>query len=152
MSGLFLSRLMLSVVAGLQGIAPFAMDLNKTHARNPLWPGHARFHVVWQTFSSLLLAIPEVALVWWPGPGPRWRFYLAAALAAAPMLGFAGALAFRNFYQGTLHDANGMRPLQIRMGRGKLVLDGNVLAVVPGLIVLVVAVLLFAFGAPRSID
>ncbi len=86
------------------------------------------------------------------GTGAALAVLSGAALTAAPMLGFVGALAFRNFYQGTLHDPNGMRPLEIRMGRGKLVLDGNALAVALGLIVLVVAVLLFAFGAPGSID
>ena len=87
---------MLSTVAGLQGLAPLPIDLNRTHATNPIWPGHARFHVVWQTFTAALLAVPEVGLIWWPGPAARGRFYLAAGLAATSMIGFGLALLFRS--------------------------------------------------------
>lgn len=142
MSGQFLARLMLSVLAGGQGLAPLVIDLNRTHATHPLWPGHARFHVVWQTLTSSLLSAVEIALIWWPFPHPRLRASLAAALIASPLLAFSAAAALRRLYGGTLHDPRGIPPLRLRMGRHALELDGNALAVAAGWLVLAAAVLL----------
>lgn len=138
---------MLTAVAGLQGIAPLPIDLNRTHATNPLWPGHARFHVVWQSFHAALLAIPEVLLIWWSGPASRGRFYLAAGLASASMVAFVIALVLRKLYGGTLHDPNGIQPLRLRFNGRTLEIDGNAFMVFFGLVVLVTAVLLFRASA-----
>lgn len=147
MTGALLARIMLSVLAGTQGLTPLAIDLNRTHATNPLWPGHARFHVVWQGFTLLFAAVPEVLLVWWPGPGLRWRFYLAAVLTATAMAGFVAAVVLRRLYAGTFHDPNGIPPLRIRLAARTVELDGNALMVAVGLMVLATAVLLFRNSA-----
>lgn len=147
MAARLLAKLMLSAVAGLQGLAPLPIDLNRTHATNPLWPAHARFHVVWQTFTAALLAIPEVGLIWWPGAGGRGRFYLAAALSLTSMLGFVLALLLRRLYGGALHDPNGIPPLRLRAADRTLAIDGNALMVAVGLAVAVAALLLFAYTA-----
>jgi hypothetical protein len=144
MSGPLLAKLMLSAVAAVQGLAPLLIDLNSTHATHPQWPGHARFHLVWQTFNTALLAMPEVGLVWWPGAGVRGRFFLAAGLAATSMIGFLLALVLRRFYLGTLHDLNGIPPIRVRTRAGPLEIDGNLLMVIVGLTVLTIAVLVFA--------
>lgn len=143
MSAAFLARLMLSVLAGAQGLAPLAIDLNRTHAANPLWLGHARFHVVWQTLTEFLAAIVAVALIWWRGPGVSSRFYLAAILTSLSMLAFTAAVVSRRVYGGTLHDPNGIRPVPIRLGGKTLQVDMNGVAVAAGLAVLTTAVLLF---------
>lgn len=146
MAGLFVSRLLLSVLAGGQGVAPLVIDLNKTHATHALWPGHARFHVVWQSFTSLFLAIPEIALLWWPGAGVRLRTILAAVLIAASLCGFIVAVIFRRLYGGTFHDPGGIPPLRVRAAGRVLQADGNVLAVAAGVVVLAAALVLFFLG------
>lgn len=119
------------------------IDFNRTHATNPRWPGHARFHLVWQNTTVALYAAIEVALVWWSGPHLDGRFYLSAIMVLIPMLGFLAALIARKLYGGTLRDANGI-PLLRLCFRGKpLELDGNAIAVCLGCIFLAVAVLVY---------
>ena len=57
-------------------------DFNKTHATNPKWTPHARFHVVWQISSYVGFGLLALALIWWPGPLALERLYLVAALWA----------------------------------------------------------------------
>lgn len=147
MSGAFTARLMLSVLAAAQGLAAVAIDLNRTHATHPLWPGHARFHVVWQTLTQALTGTLAVMLIWWAGPGSGARFYLAAAITAPSMLAFAGAAVARRLYGGTFHDPGGIAPLRMHLGRRVLDVDMNAVAVGAGLAVLTAALLLFRFTA-----
>ena len=138
-----IAKIMLIMLATSQGIATLVIDLNRTHATNPRWPGHARFHLVWQNVSSAFFAVIEVALLWCRGPYFDERFYLTAIMIFIPMLGFLIALASRSLYRGTLHDENGILPLRLPF-RGKLLeLDGNAIAVALGCIVLLAAVLVY---------
>ena len=100
------------MLCGAQGLGTLAIDLNRTHATNPLWPRHARFHLVWQTVSYAMLAALEVAMIVVPGAYREQRFYLAAMLASIPMLSFFGAWVARSLYGGALHDPNGIPPLR----------------------------------------
>jgi hypothetical protein len=143
MSAPLLARAMLTALAAGQGLAPLFIDLNRTHATNPLWPGHARFHVVWQTFQFTLAAAVEVALIWMHGPVPRSRFYLAAILTSIPMVAFAIAAFARKMYGGTFHDPNGIQPLRIRVGDRVRELDMNAALVAVGTLVLLISVLIF---------
>ena len=138
-----LARAMLTALAAGQGLTPLFIDLNRTHATNPLWPGHARFHVVWQTFQFTLASFVEIALIWIPGPEPTPRFYLAAILTSSPMLAFFVATFSRKIYGGTLHDPNGIKPVPVRI-RGKVhEIDMNAAVVTVGAVVLITAVVLF---------
>ena len=42
------------------------MDLNETHMSNPLWPPHARFHWAIQYFSTMMVCILALCLLWVP--------------------------------------------------------------------------------------
>jgi hypothetical protein len=139
----YLSRLILSAIAGGQGVAPLGIDLNRTHATHPLWPGHARFHVVWQSFTSFFLVIPEAALLWWPGSHQAARFSLAAALIATSLCGFIVAAAVRRAYGGTFHDPHGIQPLRIPTGQRIIKVDGNAMAVAAAVLALTASLLLF---------
>jgi hypothetical protein len=134
---------MITAVAAGQGITPLFIDLNRTHATNPLWTGHARFHVVDQTVMMALLAIVEVALLWWIEPGSRIAFYLAALLTATPIAGFLIATFTRVLYGGTLRDPNGMPAWHPTVGGRTREIDVNVLLVSTGAMVLSIAVLIF---------
>lgn len=82
------ARGLLALLCAVQGLATIVIDLSRTHASNPLWVGHARFHVVWQTTTVALMAMFEVMLIFVPGPFRDQQFYIAATLAGLPMLAF----------------------------------------------------------------
>jgi hypothetical protein len=143
MQAAFLARVMVTALAAGQGLAPLFIDLNRTHATNPRWPGHARFHVVWQTFTTTFGSAATVALIWWAGPGASRRFYFAAILTAIPLAGFLVALCTRRLYGGALHDSNGILPIHIR-AKGKVFeVDLNAVIVAIAWVLLGVAVALF---------
>ena len=97
-----IARDLLAALCLLQGLATVAIDLNHTHATNPDWTGHARFHLVWQTAAFAWLALLEVPLILVGGPLQDQRFYLASVLAGVPMLGFFTAFfARRSVRAGT---------------------------------------------------
>lgn len=141
------ARAAVTGVALGQGIMPIFIDLNRTHATHPMWPGHARFHVVWQTAAAALFGALETALIWWPGPAAAERFYLAALLAELPLLGFLAAMATRRWYGGTLHDPLGITPVRIPLGGRVLMVDMNAVLVVTATVLLPAAVLLFRAAA-----
>lgn len=138
---------MLTFIAIGQILAPIAVEFNKTHATNPLWPGHARFHLVWQVLSHALSSLLAIGLLWWISPCPPERFYIAALLLGAPLFSFLIAVVVRHIYQGTLHDANGVRPWPLSLGGNRtLYLEMNLVLVVGGILLLSVA--LYRFHRP----
>jgi hypothetical protein len=143
MTAAFLARAIVTAIAGGQGIMPVFIDLNHTHATNPLWTGHARFHLVQQVFTLLPAAAIELSLLWYPGADFHARFYVAALLAATSLAGFLVAVIARPLYGGTLHDPNGMQPIRIRIGSPLIVFDLNVPIVLFATALLMAAVLLF---------
>jgi hypothetical protein len=126
----------LALFCGLQGLGTVAIDMNRTHATNPLWTRHARFHVVWQTANTALLALLELALILLPGPLEEQRFYLASIMAGVPMLGFFAALIGRSAYGGSLSDPNGILPVKVKLFGQVRSVDLNLAAVLAGLITL----------------
>lgn len=143
MTAAFVARVMVTAIAAGQGVAPLGIDLNRTHATNPLWAGHARFHLVQQVFTLLPAAAVEVALLWWPGRAMGGRFYLAALLTATPLAGFVIAAVARKLYGGTLHDPNGIQPVAMHIGSREVVFDLNVPIVIAAGVLLIAAVIVF---------
>lgn len=143
MDHILLARTSLSCLCVIQAIATIAIDFNRTHASNPLWPGHARFHLVWQGITIVFLAGLEFALVWWPGPYADGRFYLAALLAALSPLGFVTAVASRKLFGGTLSDPNGIPVARLRLLGHVRSIDMNLVAVFAALVSLSAIVVIF---------
>lgn len=117
------ARFLLAVLCGLQGLATPTVSINRTHATNPLWPGHARFHLVWQTLNSVGLALIEIALIVAAAQMQLPHFYLAAILAGIPMLSFFLAFAARSLYRGALSDPYGIPTLAIMLRGSALRFD-----------------------------
>jgi len=111
-----LARILLTVATLGYGLVTIKADFNATHATNPLWTPHARFHVVWQILSYAGVGLIALGLIWIAGPLETERLYLAGALAAAMYGGFFGALFARPIYGGTLFDENGYRPFAAPVG------------------------------------
>jgi len=138
-----IARILLALFCGVQGLSTALIDLNRTHATHPRWIGHARFHVVWQTSTVLVLSVLEIALVLTRGPLLEQRFYIAAMLAAVPMLGFFAALTTRSFYSGTLSDPEGIPPSAVRIFGIPFRIDLNLAAEVLGVLSLVAIIAIY---------
>ena len=137
----FWARFALSTLCTIQGVATVSIDLNRTHATNPAWPGHARFHLVWQTSTVVLLAGVELVLI---ASGRGAGFYLASVLAALSPLGFIATYFSRRLFGGTLSDPNGIPPARITAFGVARSFDMNLVAVVVALISLVAIDFLYA--------
>ncbi len=138
-----LAQVALSFLSVVQAFATAAIDFNRTHATNPAWTGHARFHVVWQSSTVIFLSILGLVLIWHRGPLEAQRFYLSALLAALSPLGFLTAFISRNLFGGTLSDPNGIRPLHVSLFGKLRAIDLNLTAVVAALLSLLAMVWIF---------
>jgi hypothetical protein len=105
-----LARVLLTLVTFGYGFATIRADFNKTHATNPKWTPHARFHVVWQITSYAGFGTLALALIWWPGPYATERLVLAAIMAAIVYAAFFAALIAMPIYGGEAYDDNGYLP------------------------------------------
>ena len=139
----FVARMLLALLCGIQGIATPLIDLNRTHATNPAWVRHARFHVVWQTFTMVLLAVVEVALIWGGWVDAEHGFYLAAMLAALSPAAFLLSFAGRGWFGGALSDVNGIPPLRVVAGGRSVLVDMNLAAVIAAVISLAAFVAIY---------
>jgi uncharacterized membrane protein len=105
-----IARVLLTLVTAGYAFATVLADFNKTHATNPKWTPHARFHVVWQISSYVGFGLLAVALIWWPGPMAIERLYLVAVMAAIVYAAFFVAVFAMPIYGGAAYDRNGYQP------------------------------------------
>ena len=105
-----LARILLTLVTLGYGLATVFADFNKTHATNPQWTPHARFHVVWQISSYVGFGLLALALLWWPGPYAMQRLVLVALMAAIVYAAFFVAVFAMPIYGGAAYDNNGYQP------------------------------------------
>jgi len=123
--GNLVARVLLTLATIGYGLITVKADFNRTHATNPNWVPHARFHVVWQISSYVGFGLIALALIWVPGPYAVQRLYLAAAFAGVVYGAFFVALLTMPLYGGSTFDPNGYQPLTVRIGRPRL-MDLNV--------------------------
>ena len=115
MDPVFTAKIILSLVAIAMGVGPMRADFNATHATNPLWPPHARFHVVWQVLTQTGVSVFVLVLLWgYPSPLHIW---MAAILNYNWMVTFVMTISSMKMYDGALKDVNGIDGSRIFVGQ-----------------------------------
>jgi hypothetical protein len=122
------AKILLTLTVLGYALVTIKADFNKTHATNPKWTPHARFHVVWQILSYSGVGLIALYLIWIDGPRPLERLYLAAAISAAIYAAFFAAVLTRPMFGGALYDDNGYRPFAPPIGPKTWRWDVNVTA------------------------
>ena len=140
--GNLIARILLTLTVFSYAVGTLKADFNRTHATNPLWTPHARFHVVWQILSYVGIGAIALGLIWLKGPLSAGRLYLAAGLSVAVYAGFFAALFSRPVYGGALTDPNGYPSFRPPFGPASWRWDVNVTVFVVFSTVLLVAVVL----------
>jgi hypothetical protein len=107
---LLLARVLFTLTTAGWAVGTVIADFNQTHATNPKWTPHARFHVVWQILSYTGFGVLALALLWWPGPLAAERIALAALVSIIVYGGFFAALFSMPVYGGHAYDDNGYQP------------------------------------------
>jgi hypothetical protein len=109
---ILIARLLFTLMTVGWAVLTLVADFNKTHATNPKWTPHARFHVVWQISSYVGFGMLAFALIWWPGPLAVERLYLVALMGAIVYAAFFAALIAMPIYGGAAYDKNGYQPFK----------------------------------------
>ena len=100
----------MSLAVLMYGVIPLFADLNRTHATNPRWPAHARFHVVAQVFTTASIAMVALWLLWSSGIVRSLGICIAVVLSLCVIGSFFAGADFRNWYGGVLSDKDGGIP------------------------------------------
>lgn len=95
---------LISIGIIIYGIIPLKPDLGSTHALNPQWPAHARFHVVSQVMTNFFIAILSMVLVWSSSTGNIVYLNLSVILSFFVIGGFFLSLVFWRIYKGKLRN------------------------------------------------
>jgi hypothetical protein len=123
---LIAAKILLTLTVLGYSLGTIKADINATHATNPKWTAHARFHVVWQVLSYSGVGLVALYLIWIDGPRPIERLGLAAALSAAVYGAFFSAVFSRPMFNGSLFDENGYQPFKPPFGPQSWRWDANV--------------------------
>lgn len=137
-------KLLLTIATLGYSAIPALFDFNNTHATNPSWTGHARYHVVWQISAFNYVALIALYLIWTATTDtqPLW---IAGALAAVTYGGFWTAYLTRPAYSGKLVDeVNGVPPFNWNVGFAKFTTDANVTLFAPLSMLVAVSIYLLA--------
>ena len=126
-SHIFISKVLLTMICfGFATITPL-IDFNESHATNPLWTGHARFHLVWQVNAMILTAFLCLTLLW------IFDSYLNVLLVVALnylwIFSFIGTAVSIKLYDGEFNDINGVPPIKFNFLDKEIELDRNIQAI-----------------------
>ncbi|MEM8491997.1 MAG: DUF6640 family protein [Pseudomonadota bacterium] len=120
------ARILISLVAIALIVGPAKADFNATHATNPLWTPHARFHVVWQVLHNSCISLVVLYLLWSPSLAYFTHLYLAAVLNYLWGANFVLTIIAMPSFGGSLADVNGIKPFRFRISQREYLVDTNV--------------------------
>ena len=138
---LLVARVLFTLTIAGWALGTVIADFNKTHATNPKWTPHARFHVVWQISSYVGFGLLACALIWWPGPLVVERLYLVALMGAIVYAAFFAALLAMPIYGGAAYDKNGYQPFNAPVPLFAKKWDANITAFSIQLVILAAGIL-----------
>lgn len=118
-------RILFTIVAVMIAVGPIFADFNKTHATNPLWTPHARFHVVWQVLSQNGISLVILYLLWSRSSDYDTHIVIAAILNYVWGASFYTTLATMKLYGGALKDVNGIKPFRFNIFGTIYLVDTN---------------------------
>src|SRR5690242_3945320 len=104
-------KILLTTATLMYCIVPPIVDLSRTHATNPLWVSHARFHVVWQVMITTGIGLLSIYLLWFSGMGQNISVNLSFILGLIVLGSFLINVGVKKLYAGTLSDPNGVPPI-----------------------------------------
>ena len=123
----FVVLIILSFISiGFGTITPL-IDFNESHATNPLWTGHARFHLVWQVSAMILTAILSLVLLWFYFSS--FNVFIVLSLNYLWIFSFFMSVFSMKLYDGELNDINGVPSIRIKIFGLKFEIDRNVQAI-----------------------
>ncbi len=138
---LFISKVLLTLISVGFGTLTPLIDFNESHATNPLWTGHARFHLVWQVNAMIITALLSITLLWF--------FYSITHHLIVILLNFLWIFSFYatvfglRLFDGELNDINGVPPVFINILGREYEIDRNIQAITGSLVVISYATALF---------
>jgi hypothetical protein len=142
---LLVPRLLFTLVAVAISVGPIFADFNKTHATNPLWTPHARFHVVWQVLSQTGVSAIILYLLWTDAADYAVHIAVGALLNYVWGASFYTTLASMKLYGGALKDVNGIKPFRFNIFGTIYLVDTNLFGGTVLMIVNTAGVLLLAY-------
>ena len=138
---IFISKVLLTLICiGFGTLTPL-IDFNESHATNPLWTGHARFHLVWQVNAMIITAVLSIAMLWF--------FYSITNHLIVILLNFLWIFSFYatvfglKLFDGELNDINGVPPVFIKILGREYEIDRNIQAITGGFFINSYALVIF---------
>ena len=126
-SHIFISKVLLTMICiGFATITPL-IDFNESHATNPLWTGHARFHLVWQVNAMIFTSLLCLSLLW--VFDSFFNLLLVVALNYLWIFSFLVTAASIKLYDGEFNDINGVPPILVSFLGKKFEIDRNIQAI-----------------------
>jgi len=90
----------LLTITAFEFFGPIVRDFNASHAWNPDWDAHARFHLVWQLATMGMSGVANIWLIWFPKPPEVRNLWLSVAWQATSLGGFWVSCLLMPVYEG----------------------------------------------------